>query len=180
MRNSTALILLLLSLGLVFSFILPQYDGVKALRGQAKQYKEILSNVASLTASRDDLEVKYNNLPQADIERLEKVLPDNADAVSLAMTFDSIAANYGISLRSIRTEDNSNQAGVEIVQATASGPYKSVDVSFSFISSYQGFRDFLYDIEQSLRIIDVKSVSFVPDDTGLYDFEVSIRTYWLE
>jgi len=180
MKNSTALILLIISVALFFTFTSPNYDKVKALRTQAGQYQDTLSNIANLIKKRDDLLVKYNNIPADEISGLQKVLPDNVDTVTLAYNFDSIAAKYGITLKSVRTLDSQNQSGTEIVQSTGNSPYQSVTVSIEFISSYENFRNFLNDIEKSLRIIDVKSVSFEGNDTDLYDFNISLQTYWLK
>lgn len=180
MRNTTSFILLLLSVALFYTFISPHYDKVRALRIQSAEYKGILANVAELWKKRDDLQVKYNNTPIEEVTRLEKVLPDNVDTVNLAMNFDSIASKYGISIKTIRTVEQLNEASGEIVQGTDGKPYQSVIVTFTFVSTYQNFRRFMEDIEKSLRIIDVKSVSFEAADTGLYDFQVAVQTYWLK
>ena len=179
MKNSTSFILLLISVGLFYAFILPRYDSVQLLRSQSAQYKDILANVSALSAKRDDLEVKYENIPPMEVARLEKILPDNVDTVNLAMNFDSIAARYGISIKSIRTIDTKVDTGTTVIQAVSKKPYQAVTVSFSFISTYANFRKFMRDIEQSLRIIDVKSVSFQTTESGIYEFQVSVQTYWL-
>jgi len=49
------------------------------------------------------------------------------------------------------------------------------------LSSYAVFIKFLEDIEKSLRIVDVVSIGFdSKDENDIYDFNVSIRTYWLK
>ena len=178
MKNSTALILLVLSVALFYSFVFPYYEKVGVLREQSAKYQDILNNIVDLAQKRDDLEVKYSNIPAEEVLRLEKVLPDNVDTVNLAMNLDSIASKYGISINSIKAVEANNQAGFEIVQSTT-GPYAPVTISFSFVAGYQDFRSFIADIEQSLRIIDIKSINFSSTETGLYDFSISAETYWL-
>lgn len=180
MKNSTAFILLLISIGLFYTFVSPHYEKVSTLRGQASQYKDILANVSALAAKRDDLNVKLKNTPPTEVAKLEKILPDNVDTVNLAMTFDSIAARYGISIKSIRTVESKTDTGTSIIQTGKARPYDKVTVSFSFISTYANFRKFMADIEQSLRIIDVKSVAFQATDSGIYEYQVSVDTYWLK
>lgn len=179
MKNTTGIILILVSIGLFYTFVSPHYDKVKILRNQSTQYKNILANVSDLAKKRDDLEAKYNNTPEQEIARLEKILPGNVDTVNLAMTFDSIAARYGISIKSIRAVDKKDDLGTAIVQSN-NAPYDAVTVSFSFISTYPNFRKFMADIETSLRIIDMKSVAFQATESGLYEFQVSVDTYWLK
>lgn len=180
MKNSTSLILLLLSVGLFYAVFMPRYERVQGLMNQQSQYREVLNNVSELGEIRDDLEVKYQNTPAQEIARLEKILPANVDTVNLAMNFDSIAARYGISIKSIRTVDSKAEVGTSIVQSSGSKPYDRITVSFSFISTYDNFRKFMADIEKSLRIIDIKSVSFQTTESGIYEFQVSVQTYWLK
>jgi Tfp pilus assembly protein PilO len=180
MKNTTAFILLLLSVGLFYAVFMPRYEKVQGLMNQQGQYREVLNNVSELSEIRDDLEVKYQNTPAQEIARLEKILPANVDTVNLAMNFDSIAARYGISIKSIRTVESKAEIGTSIVQGNGNKPYDRVTVSFSFISTYDNFRKFMADIEKSLRVIDVKSVSFQATESGIYEFQVSVQTYWLK
>jgi Tfp pilus assembly protein PilO len=180
MKSSTALILILISAGVAYTFITPQYEEVKALRDQASNYQNILDNVAELTTKRDQLLVKYQAIPKSEVDSLAKVLPDHIDTVRLAMDFDSIAAKYGISIKRIEVLEDKQTNNNTIVQATPRGGYNATMMSFNFTASYDSYRKFLHDIEQSLRIIDVKSVAFKTSDVGLYDFQISIKTYWLK
>ncbi|HRH25597.1 MAG TPA: type 4a pilus biogenesis protein PilO [Parcubacteria group bacterium] len=180
MKNSTALILLLISVALVYTVGFPYYDKIMILRTQSAQYKNSLDQVDILIKKRNDLEAKYQNMPQNEIAKLEKVLPDNVDTVNLAVNFDSIAAKYGISIKKISTVDQVDQSGAAIVQDSSGGSYKPVTVIFSFTAPYEDFRDFIGDIEQSLRITDIKSVSFESNDDGLYEYSLAVQTYWLK
>ena len=53
MKNSTALILLLISVGLFYVVVSPQYGKVQVLQAQSTQYKEILANVEEVTQGLD-------------------------------------------------------------------------------------------------------------------------------
>lgn len=179
MKNSNAFILLLISVGLFYTVISPRYEKVQSLKSQETQYKDILANVKALSERRDDLAVKFGNVPPNEVARVEKILPSTVDTVNLAMNFDSIASRYGISIKSIRVAE-SEDAGSTIIQSDGGKAYDDVTVSFSFTSTYPNFKRFLADIEKSLRLIDVKSVSFTTTVSGIYEFDVSVRTYWLK
>ena len=62
--------------------------------------------------------------------------------------------------------------------------YDGVVLSFSVLSTYPVFKQFLKEIEENLRIIDVENITFsVPRDSkgqDVYQFGVSLRTYWLK
>ncbi len=180
MKNTTAFVLLLISFGMFYTFINPQYAKVQALRAEADQYDSILDNAKELEAKRDELLVTYQSIPRQDLERVMKVVPDNIDTVRLALDFDSIAAKYGISIKKIDTDTQEKTNNATVIETAGGLPYEVVTVSFSFVATYENFRKFMEDIESSLRIIDIQSVSFTSSESGLYDFSVSINTYWLK
>lgn len=180
MKNSTAFILVLISAGLFYTVVMPQYKKVQVLRAQSAEYENILLDVSSLTEKRDNLLVKYQEMPKQEVDRVNKVLPDNIDTVRLATDFDSIASKYGISIKSIQTVVDKDDNSSNIIKSVSTKTYNSVEVSFSFVSTYENFRKFMQDIEKSLRIIDIKSVAFNAGETGLSEYKVTIQTYWLK
>ncbi len=183
MKTTTPFIFILVAIGLYYTVISPHYEKVKELQVEANQYSEVLDNVEELSEKRDALLLKYNQIPKAEISRIEKALPDNVDSVRLALDFDSIAAKYGISLKSIKTGDKTQQQqdiGGGIMAPTATNVYETAPVVISFVSNYENFRKFMKDIESSLRVIDVKAVTFTSTDTKLYEYAVTIDTFWLK
>ncbi|MDO8565363.1 MAG: hypothetical protein Q7R67_01965 [bacterium] len=181
MKNTTAIVLLVLSVALFYTFTSPQYDKVKELSATASEYRTVLANISKITETRDALLDSYDAIPRATIERLSKVLPGNVDTVQLAVDLDAIAARYGISVKNVRidTVALANNASLPVLPEY-SKPYDKTTVSFSFVSNYANFRKFLADLERSLRLMNVKEVSFQSAESGLYEHEVSIETYWLK
>ncbi len=172
--------MLLICLGVFYTFIDPQYQKTKTLRAEAGDYSNVLKNVDGIAESRDVLLEKYQKIPKNDISRLEKILPDNIDTVRLAMDFDSIASKYGISIKDIRVTSARDNNATTVAQPVSGGLYEKVSVSFQFTSTYENFRKFVSDIEESLRITDIRSTSFNSTENGLYNYSVTIDTYWLK
>ena len=180
MKSTNALILILISIGLFYTFIDPQYERAKALQLEAAEYEHVLDNAELIAATRDDLLIEYEEFPNQELERLEKVLPSHVDTVSLAKDFDTIASRYGISMQGIQVDTSRDQNSTTIIQSSTSAAYEKVTITFTIVSSYQSFRNFLNDIERSLRIIDIRSLSFRSTDSGLYEYSITIDTYWLK
>ncbi len=180
MKNNTAIILLLLSVGLFYTFTNGQYQNVKTLQTLANEYRNVLKNVSAIVSLRDNLLVTYVAIPKMEIERMNKVLPDNIDTVRLALDLDSMASRYGISIKSIQTVIGPSTSSSLIVLPENANKYDTASVTFSFVSNYDNFKLFLADIEKSLRIMDIKSVSFQTSDSGFYTYQVSVETYWLK
>jgi len=180
MKSNTAIVLLLLSVGLFYTFTNAQYQDVKKLHTLANEYQNVLENISAIIELREQLLVKYNNLSQAEIGRINKVLPDNVDTVRLALDLDGMASSYGIAIKNIQTSPGSGTDPNLIVLQDSAKVYDSSTLSFSFISNYTNFLNLLSDIETNLRIMDVKSITFLATDSGLYDYNVSVETYWLK
>ena len=181
MKNGTALILIVLSIGLLYVFTLPQYSQVKVLMATQQEYKDLLDNISTIAETRDRLLVDYEKIPKVELDRLAKILPENVDTVHLAQEVDSIAARYGIAVKNIRIDKEAAQNAANVVLPDSGRSYEKAIVSFSFITNYQNFRRFLEDLERSLRVMDVRDLSFqAGGETGLYEHQISIETYWLK
>lgn len=179
MKNSTAIILILIAVGLFYTFINPQYQKTKVLRVEAGHYENVLKNASELSRTSQELMIDMSDISPLELERLSKILPNGIDTVKLARDLDTIASRYGVAITNVEVDTKSaNQAGI-IHQATGA-PYEKVTMSFGFISDYNGFRNFLRDMERSLRLIDVRAVNFRSTQTGLYEFRVSFDTYWIK
>ena len=183
MKNSTAIVLILIAVGVFYTFTSPQWAKIGALKAQAQNYNDILARVKSLEAKRDSLLAKYNNIPKDRLAQMQKILPDNVDTVNLAVNLDSIASKYGISIKKVETstiDPTGNNGGIIATDGSTGGGqgYQTVFVKIAFTSNYDNYRKFLSDIERSLRIIDIQDVGFKVGQNNLYDYDVSLKTYW--
>ena len=180
MKSNTAIVLLLLSVGLWYTFTSNQYQDVKKLNTLANEYQNVLENISAVIDFRERLLVTYETFPQAEIDRVNKVLPDNVDTVRLALDLDGMASRHGIAIKNIQATTGSNVDPNLIVLPENESVYGRATISFGFISNYQNFMSLLADIERNLRIMDVKNITFQSADSGLYDYQVAVETYWLK
>ncbi len=182
MKNIIASLLILASIGIFFGLIKPAYGNVLSLQSQIKTYDDALSQGNILQAKISADKQQLASFSQSDVDRLNKLIPDTIDNVKLIIDIKNIALQSGMLLKSINvsdTKDAVDQSG----NPTSNNPFgiQSVDLSFVVTSSYPNFVLFLQRLEQSLRLVDVRSVSFTPTDTSnVYDFSVTLRTYWLK
>ena len=64
--------------------------------------------------------------------------------------------------------------------------YDSLTTKFTTQGDYKSFLQFMLDLEQSLRIVDLVSLRLAPASTAskggepVYSFDVTVRTYWLK
>lgn len=185
MRNLLPIILIVLSIGLFYLYINPSFMNVQTLIGTEHQYQDALSKASELGARRDQLLTKYNSFSQDEINRLNRILPDSVDTVKLITDLDSVAGKYGITLHSINVTqallDNSQSINTNEASTT---PYNTTTINFGFSATYPNLVLFLKDMEKSLQMVDIKSVSFDVPQGGLsanmYNYNVSLDTYSLK
>ncbi len=181
MKNSTTpFILIILSLGLFYTFISPQYSQVQDLRLSAAEYRNVIDNVSQIAETRDRLLIDYAAIEPLEIERLGKALPDTVDTVRLALDLDTLAARYGVAIKDVSVNTKPNQNSAFVIVSENPLPYEKAIVTFSFISTYDNFINILNDLEKSLRIMDIKTLSFDVLDQGLYEHKITVETYWLK
>jgi len=179
MKGLFPLVAVAVAIALFYWYIDPTYASIKELRAQQATLDVALNRSLELQQARDELLSKYNTFSQDELGRLEKLLPDHVDNVRLILDLDGIASRYGMRVRNVSIEEprntrTANAIGVDDTQ------YESLVLSFTVSGQYSTFRQFVADLERSLRIVDIVGLSFSANDEGVYDFTVSLRTYWLK
>lgn len=179
-RFLVPLLFLLAAIGVFVVFTQPKIDTVKAQRADIAIYNEALDNGQKLISVREKLVDKFNAFKDEDVERLKKTVPDAIDNVRLIIDLDDMAGQYGMELKNVRVLTPSGRSGKEGALGSDSQKYGSVGLGFTVTGTYEVFRRFVADLEKSLRILDIVSVSFSSNDRNTYDFSLEIRTYWLK
>ena len=118
------------------------------------------------------------------------MLPDHAENIGLILELDSIASRYKLALTNVDVSAEDVQSAKtprEIQSAVgATAPYAAVTLHFSSQGTYENFRAFMHDLEQSLRIVDLSMLTLTSDraavagGSGAYNFDATIKTYWLK
>jgi len=177
-KSVLPLLFLAASAALFWGVLDPSYAKVQSLKKDEKLFADALDNSKKLQELRDDLLEQYNSFPTTDLERLQKILPPHVDNVRLIRDIDGIAGRYGMALRSVSVSVDNARPNGEI--KINNEKYGSITLNFSVEASYKTFLRFLDDLERSLRVVDIIDVSFSASEKDLYQYRMSIRTYWLK
>jgi len=179
MKAFFALILIALGVGLFFVFTDPHYQNIKNLQLQAADYNQALTQSKVLLAQRQTLSDEYDQIDPTNLDRIAKLVPDSVDNVRLIIDINGIAARRGMTIKGIRIAGASGTSDTSI--GPDNNPYGSISLTFDVTAPYPEFKQFLEDLEQSLRIVDITSLSFTSSDKNdQYDYTVTLRTYWLK
>ncbi|MBP9763188.1 MAG: hypothetical protein KBD10_00380 [Candidatus Pacebacteria bacterium] len=184
MKKYLPLILILGSVIIFFLFIDPQYELFQKSK-QEKEDNDIMLQLAQdLQRKRDLLQQSYNDISIDDRRQLEKLLPDTVDNVRLVLDINNIAEKYGISIQNI--DISKDAIDPEAKSNVASSVDRTTDVGtirlgFTITSTYEVFINFMKDIEETLRIVDIRSLNIKQGQGAgpFMNYEVVIETYWL-
>lgn len=181
-RLTFPILFIILSIGLFFMYIDPTYTNIREALKEEKKFDEALDRSKELEEAKDALLSRYNAFSTNDLNRLEKLLPDHVDNVRLVLDIDHIASTYGMRIKNVNISaiDNRKEDVIDLDNKL----YESVELSFSIISSYDTLKQFIKDLEKSLRIVDITDISLASlateeNKSDLYEYNIRLKTYWL-
>ena len=182
MRNILSIVFIIAAIALFAFFTNGRYAAIRELRAEAAAFDSALERSKELIAIRDSLLARYNAFPSDSIARLNTMLPNSIDTVRLIIDINTLASRYGMSLSGIAIGIPDEASGGEGALGPTSGDFGKLTLGFTVTASYDRFRAFLSDLERSLRIIDVTSLSFAASEStaGLTTYAVTLTTYWLK
>lgn len=154
--------------------------GVFPLLSERRDLNTALANSRRLQEDSRDLVAKFNNLSDLEKSRVNKLLPNHIDNVQLVIDINSIADKYGMTIKNVKIRTEEDTALRTNRRPTAGNSEKIAYLSFSVTGTYSQLRNLLTDLARSLRLVDVTQLSFVAGDQDLYQFNLELKTYWLE
>lgn len=200
-KFATPVILIGVSIGVFLMFTSPFYKEVNSLRSEVTAYNEALNNAKALEAERDKLTQKYSSISPANLEKLQKLLPDSVSNIRLILEIEKLAAPYGMVLKDVTYDALKPEAEMEANGITnntktnnnnndtlSNKEYKAWDLGFSVQGNYYNFLNFVRSLEKNLRIVDMNSIEFSsesegglsPTSSNNYKYNFKIKTYWLK
>lgn len=181
MRIIISIFMIIASIAGFAVFIVPHYNAIAALRLQKTDYETILTNARKLEEQQASLVNRYNSFDQAKLGQLAKMLPQNPENVKLIIELNAVARQYGMTLQNVKIEDTAADTSSRTTQQTAND-MGTLNINFSVAGPYTSFTQFMKTVERSLRVIEVKKVSFAVADpkSQNYQYTLSIKTFWLK
>jgi len=175
-----------------FWYLQPTYADIQTLQEEIGKYDTALSQVNELQTELNSQLTKRDGITDSQRSRLDRVLPETVDTVRFLIELDQIAAQHGMSVDGVSFSGAPERFG---------GPgngdeadYNSLQASFEVTGSYTAVQNFMRDIEQSSRLMDITKFALtVPESdsgqaeeseddlgisTGQNEYEFTLRTYW--
>ncbi|MCK9352003.1 MAG: hypothetical protein WCT49_03875 [Candidatus Paceibacterota bacterium] len=188
MKNILAVLLIIASIGIFYMLLRPVYGEIQLTREEKKEYERALNDSRAVEERQSVLGSKFNEMPPSDVERLEKMVPDSIDNIRLIIEVDKIAQRYNMSLEDPKVfqqkEEMTSLQEAVVASSGMAALYGVGKLSFTVTGTYEAYIAFIKDVEKSLRLIDIISISLTPSASEgagtVYDFNTEIKTYWLK
>lgn len=190
------LIALFVALGIFFLYVSPTWSGsIGATKAAIAADDQALAAANQFSAQQNTLASARDAIDPADLTRLTAFLPDSVDNVGLILDLNALAARSGFSLSSIDVistkvtsvasgapaagQQGLSAAGQQGLPAAGANPLGFVDMSLSAVGTYTALQSFLSGVERSARLLDVRDIVVKGSDTGVYNYQMLLRLYWL-
>lgn len=213
-----SLIVLIISIGFAIFYVKPEYDHVQDMRADLKKLSGIIEDTNKIKTLIKQTGEILNAIDVDNQTRLNVFLPETLDPIRFANNLQSLGLKNGIVLSEIEVEEKKPDATTqstpkptaEDVSAGTAGKifsisqqsttqagaqpqrYVTTKANFIFSATYGGLLSFLKDLEKSLGLINITSLSFKPlhsaddekvvkeDSAILYQFTAEIEVYSLK
>lgn len=86
-----AIIMFVIAGGIVFAYVSPTYTAAMKVKEDAATYQQALEKATEVQNLKRGLLAKLNDFSGANIERLQKLLPEHVDNVRLVLDLDGMA-----------------------------------------------------------------------------------------
>lgn len=176
---------LMVAAAIFFIYVRPTWSvSIAATKAAIASNDQALVAASTYTARQNTLASARNAIDPADLERLAIFLPDSVDNVGLILNLNALAARSGLSISNIDVTKNAvtSFAGSPTQGAlptAGANPTGSIDLSLSAVGTYAALQAFLIGVEKSARLLDIQEITVKGSDTGVYNYQMKLRIFWL-
>jgi len=177
-----ASVALLFAVVTFFAYINPLWNGsIAETKVAIAQDDKALASAKEYKDRQEELRGIRDAIDPAALERLNKFLPDSVDNVGLILDLNALAARSGLALSSINVSEDGNgmTSSSGGLSSADVNPVGSIDLTISAVGTYAAFQTFLQGVERSQRLLDVRDLTVTGSSSGLYNYKMSVRIYWL-
>lgn len=183
---------LVAAVGIFFAYVNPLWHGaIKDAKAAIAQDNQALDAADAYVTRENELAAQVNAIDPAALARLSTYLPDSVDNVGLILDLNSLAESTGVVLSSVDVagsgQASTGQAATTGTSAATTGtdaaaggsPVGTIDLTLSAKGTYDALLAFLNGVEYSERLLDVTDLAVTGSNSGVYDYRMTIRLYWL-
>lgn len=153
------------------------WEDVQGLMIEKRDFNTAINNSRELIATRDELIKTYNEIPEADLIRLERLVPTDVNKMKLVVEMESLIKKHGFNLKDIQVEISGEGDRSSKKTESKDTVFDAVYLNINFAGSYKPLLSFISDLENNLRIMEIEDLSFTAEEDDWYEYTMKIKTY---
>ena len=177
--------LIILSVGIVFTYITPKLDEVEKAQDNIGVYQTEREKVSDVNAKLDQVAAKLNTINTDDQRKLLTYMPDSVDTVAVPRDIKAIADGAGLLLGQVEyvgpkvNPANSGFIDPSMLDALAqnSDDPEAHVFAVDFESSYEQVKKFIGDLEKNAYPLEVHDLVIKKSEGGFLSVQMKIVTY---
>lgn len=147
--------------GLIGLYVLaPQYEEIQHLRVEEAGLKADLQSAADINQRIAELESQYANFPHDAEAKLGVMLPDQVDSVRFIIDMNALVVQRGLEMLNPSASVADTQKTAQVGGAAQGSGIAESSFAFTVMATWSEFRALLRDIERSLALRDMSTLSF--------------------
>lgn len=168
-----------------FFYTKPTLEVISLKKAKLDEYNTVLNKVKEIKVKREDLEAKYQNISEDDLNKLDKMIPAQFVSEYFINDLNALSSRYGMKITEMTiTVPNNGEGSIDDSQA-ATEKLKVITAKFTISGRFDQLVSFLKDLETSLRIVDVIGLSIGGKDSSSKDsqilnYSLEVKTYSLK
>lgn len=174
---------LIIAIGMFLAYVNPTWNGsIASLKESIASDDEALASARQYSAQQNQLAASRDAIDPANLSAISTFLPDSVDNVGIILDLNALAARSGLSVVNIDVVTG----GDIVVKGKGAGALPaaadlvgSVDLSLAAVGTFSALETFLKGVEGSARLLDVRDLVVLSSNTGVYDYQMILRLYWL-
>jgi Tfp pilus assembly protein PilO len=183
-RNLLATILIVAAIGIYFTITKSMIADAQSVKADNSQLSAALASADQIIKARNDITTQYQQISEDNRTRIDKMIPSAVDNIRLVIDLNNLALQNHFALSDVKasvpSSANSPGRAAATTQTTVGEPVlDKVQVTFSAVTTYDQFLQFMQALEANLRIMDLSHLTVAANDDGTYSFSAQFQTYWL-
>lgn len=180
--------LILGSIAIMFLFIVPGWQHFLAVKADSKRLDDINAEIDTLTQKRDALVSQINGITKDNLLRLDQMVPMAALGPEFLVFLQKLAITHSLHIAKLDLAGNLStkqknpaanpKSGSEpISQQESKKEYQTMNAVMEVSGPYQSFKDFLRELESSVRITNIETLSLAPKENEFL-IKLSLNAYY--
>lgn len=156
-------VLIVTSLVIIFTFINPSFETIRATQNETYQYQEAVGKASELNARLQELVMAKESFDPADLDKLERLVPTKIDKLQVMKDIESIFENRNMKIDSLSASDEISPAmGVTVegqpVVEGISVTYQDFEITFT--GTYEQLKEVLTLMEANATLLEIMELNF--------------------